>query len=393
MPVFAYRGVTAGGSDARGVVDADSTRGAWQLLRTRGIYPTTIAAEVPAHGRAPAGADLIALTRRLAHLLAAGLPLTEALAAAAETFAGPAAETLTRIAGRVREGGTFADALDDADARFPSVYLAGVRAGERRGDLAGALARAADHLETALARRRRVTAALTYPAVVAATTAAVVVFLLVWVLPQVRVLVADAGGPPPWPTRIALGAGEFLAAAWWLLVAAAGIGAFAAWHAIRRRHATAWLARAAHLPVAGPLLRDAAAARAAHALGTLLDAGTPLDAALPLAGDAAGPLFAPAFTDVAARVRDGRALSAAFAASEMLPPLLTRLAATGERAGTLGASLTHAAAVLDDDVARRLERLVAWLEPALVLGTGGLVLAVVAAVLVPILGLDPTGAR
>jgi type II secretory pathway component PulF len=238
-----------------------------------------------------------------------------------------------------------------------------------------------------------VTAALTYPAVVAATTGAVVVFLLVWVLPQVRVLVAEAGGPPPWPTRIALGVGDLLAATWWLLLAAAGAVAFSARRAIRRRDATAWLARAARLPIAGLLLRDAAAARAAHALGTLLDAGTPLDAALPLAGDAAGPLFAPAFAAVTAHVRDGRALSAAFAATGTLPPLLTRLAATGERAGTLGASLAHAAAVLDDDVARRLERLLAWLEPALVLGTGALVLAVVAAVLMPILGLDPAGAR
>jgi general secretion pathway protein F len=393
MPIFAYRGLTPAGRGAHGLVDADSVRSAWQTLRTRGIYPTTIAPESAAGGRGIPLADLACATRRLATLLTAGLPLTDALAAAAEVSSPATTRAFTLVAGRVREGSSLAEALVADGERFPAVYRASVRAGEARGDLAGTLTRVADHLDATVARRRRLATALIYPAVVATTSAAVLVFLVAWVLPQVRTLVVDAGGRLPWPTRAALAAGDLVAATWWLVLAGIAVLAAGARWVRRRGGAPDWTLRLAALPLVGPLLRDAAAARATHAFGTLLGAGIALDAAMPLAAEAAGPLLAPALATVGAHVRDGGTLTQALVRAEAFPPIVVRLVATGERTGTLAASLGQAATLLESDVARRLERTTAWLEPALVVATGGLVLAIVGAVLVPILNLDPTGAR
>jgi general secretion pathway protein F len=213
------------------------------------------------------------------------------------------------------------------------------------------------------------------------------------VLPEVRVLVTDAGGRLPWLTRAVLALGDLAAVVWPYALAGALGGAVATWSAVRRGALRAWEASLSSLPVLGVLVRDAAAARGAHVLGTLLGAGVTLDAAMPLAMDAAGPSLAPALERVHAELRGGGALGQALARTAAFPPLLVRLAATGERSGTLAAALTHGATVLEGEVARRLERLTTWIEPALVLATGGLVLLIVGAVLVPILGFDPTGSR
>jgi general secretion pathway protein F len=393
MPVFAYRGLIPGGKHAHGLVDADSARSAWQTLRTRGIYPTSIAPDAAPAGRALPLADLACATRQLASLAAAGLPVTEALAATADLSSAATARALTLVAGRVREGSALADALGGEAGRFPELYRAAVRSGEASGDLAGTLAQLADHLDAALARRRRLATALTYPAIVATTTGGVLVFLVAWVLPQVRTLLVDAGTRLPWPTRMALAVSDTIAVTWWLLpLAAAGL-AMLLWRVAGRGVTARELGLVAALPVVGPLVGDAAVARATHALGMLLQAGVPLDAALPLAAAAAGPLLAAPLATIGAEVRDGGTLTQALVRAGRFPPLVTRLVATGERTGALGASLLQAALLLDGEVARRIERLTSWLEPALVIVTGSLVLAVVTAILVPILQLDPTGGR
>jgi general secretion pathway protein F len=393
MPVFAYRGLTPTGRLAHGLLDADSARAAWQALRVRGIYPTTIAHEAAARGLRVSKAELAEATRRLASLLAAGLPLTEALAAAAEPSTPATARAFTLVGGRVREGSTFAEALAHEPRSFPPLYRALARASEMSGTLSGGLTRLADLLDAAVTRRRRLVTALTYPLVVVATSLLVLGFLVGWVLPQIRTLVTDAGGRLPWMTRAVLAAADLGAATWPYVLGATLLVAGTSWRAVRRHALDGWATRVTSLPLLGPLVRDSAAARAAHVLGTLLGAGLAIDAAIPLATDAAGATLAPALGLVHGYVRDGGTLSHALTRTAAFPPLVVRLVATGERSGTLATSLTQAAALLETDVARRLDRLTAWLEPALVLVTGGLVLAIVGAILLPILGLDPTGTR
>src|SRR5215470_16524385 len=206
MPVYAYRALTAAGRSCTGVVDADSQQAAWQALRARGVYPTALGEDVePARGRRVPAAELAAVTRQLALLVAAGVPVAEALEATADaTHHPPLLRALTRVRAGVREGRPLADALGDARGAFPALYRELVRASEAAGALAPVLGRLAAYLERSAALRARLRAALTYPTVMALAVIAVLLFLLAWVLPQMASLFAETGAPLPLPTRILL---------------------------------------------------------------------------------------------------------------------------------------------------------------------------------------------
>ena len=394
MPVFAYRALTGGGRARGGVIGAESARAAWQELRARGVYPTDLREQAAGAGWAGSrlGAEeLAAATRQLATLVGAGVPVAEALAAVAEQSEHPAlVRGLTVAEARLREGEPLADALAASPRVFPPMFRDLVRAGEAGGALATVLARLADHGEAAAALRARLRAALTYPAVMAAATVAVLAFLLAWVVPQLTQLFAETGSRLPLATRALIALTSFARRTWPLLLLA---GAGAAW-ALGRWAATpggrtridAALLRA---PLAGPIVRKAAVARFARTLATLLAGGLPLDPALGIAGAATGNRrLADAVAGAREAVRAGEPLAPALRATGVFPPLAVHLAAVGERAGSLGAMLERAAAAYEREVETAVSAATALVEPLLVLVMGGVVLALVAAILLPLFDLN-----
>jgi general secretion pathway protein F len=396
MPVFAYRALTTAGRAERGVVDADSSRGAWQVLRARGLYPTDLSeGTAAAPGRVPA-AELAAATRQLATLVEAGLPVADALEAVAEAGVGsPLAQALTVARARVCEGSGLGDALATSPRVFPTLYCDLVRAGEASGALGAVLDRLARHVETAAATRARLRAALTYPAVVLLASAAVLGFVVAWVVPQVTRLFTETGTPLPLPTRVLLGAVTFARATWWAWLAgiASGTMAFRRW-AERPGGRATFDAALLRLPLLGPALASAAVARLARTMATLLLGGVPLEQALGMAAPAAGNRQIVAATGAAREgVRRGQALAAALADARVFPPLLVRLAATGERTGALAAALERAADAEEARVESAVATATALVEPALVVVMGVVVLTLVLAILLPILTLDPVGQR
>src|SRR5213083_2035141 len=371
MPVFAYRALTGGGRARGGVIGAESARAAWQELRARGVYPTDLreqAAGTGWAGRRLGAEELAAATRQLATLVGAGVPVAEALAAVAEQSEHPAlVRGLTVAEARLREGEPLADALAASPRVFPPLFRDLVRAGEASGALATVLARLADHTEASAALRARLRAALTSPAVMSAATVAVLAFLLAWVVPQLTQLFAETGTRLPLATRLLIGATAGVGRTWWLVLAA---GAGAAWALARWAATPAGRARcdAALLgaPLAGPIVLKAAVARSATGNRRLADA-------------VAGAREA---------VRRGEPLAPALAATGVFPPLVLHLAAVGERAGSLGPMLERAAAAYEREVETAVSAATALVEPLLVLVMGGVVLALVAAVLLPLLDLN-----
>jgi general secretion pathway protein F len=395
MPVFAYRARTTAGRAERGVVDAESLRTAWQQLRARGLFPT----ELGTHdGDAPAGrvdaAELAAVLRELASLLAAGVPVADALEGIAADTALPALRhAMTRVRARLREGTPLADALDACPDVFPSLHRELVRAGEASGALGAVLDRLADETAASVARRARLRSALLYPGVMLATTSVVLGFLLVWVVPQVTRLFAETGAPLPLATRALVAVATGLRATWWLWAIGGVLAALAA----RRWVATpggrdAVDALVLRLPVAGRLAAALATGRVARTLATVLAHGVPLAQALGLAAATAGNVRVGA---ALARVREdvvgGGSLTAALRARGVFGASLCRLVATGERTGTLAAAFGHAADAEEARVERTLATAIGLVEPALIVVMGGAVLVLVLAILVPILTLDPLG--
>jgi general secretion pathway protein F len=398
VPLYTYRALTAAGRACAGVVDADSQQAAWQALRARGVYPTALredAGPSAERGRRVPAAELAAVTRQLALLAAAGVPVAEALDAAADTTQHPVLlRALTRVRAAVREGRPLADALGDAPGVFPPLYRELVRASEAAGALPPVLARLAAYLERSAALRARLRAALTYPAAMAVAVAAVLLFLLAWVLPQMARLFAETGAPLPLPTRILLAGGTLAARTWWvwLLLILGTVFAVRAWLATPggRARRDGWVLG---LPLVGRLVTAAGLARVAHTLSTLLAGGVRLETALDLAGATAGNVrIADALAAAREAVRQGQPLAPALQASGLVPASLLRLVATGERGGGLADALAHAATHLDAEVERDVAAATALAEPVLVLIMGAAVLLLVLSVLLPLVQFDPLAA-
>ena len=272
---------------------------------------------------------------------------------------------------------------------FP-LYLSLVRAGEQSGHLAEVMARLAEYLERRHALTQKVTLALAYPAVVTVVAVLVVAGLMSYVVPQVIGVFAQTKQTLPLITRLLIAASDFTRN-WGWLIALALVAAGFAWRQALRGTA---FRRAVHvrllaLPVIGRLMRAVNTARMASTLAILAGSGVPLLAALETAGGLVTLLpMREALEAAAAKVREGVPLSRALATGRQFPPVLIQLIASGEQSGKLPAMLERAALQQQAEVERRLSAFTALLEPLLILVMGGVVLAIVMAIMLPIIDMN-----
>jgi general secretion pathway protein F len=398
VPSFRFEATDAAGRIEHGLIDAESARAARSTLRARGLVPLALdgvaaGAERPAllRRRRFSGSQLALATRQLASLLAARLPLAQALAATVEQAELRAVrEVFSAVRSEVVAGHRLAQALGRFPREFPEVYRATVAAGEESGELARVMERLAGYLEDREALRGRLLAAFVYPAVVTVIAVAIVLFLMAYVVPQVVEVFRQTRQALPWPTRLLLGLSEFLRAAGLWLAIAAVAAAFALRRWLQRPGPrAAWHAAALRLPLLGRVVRNVNAARFAATLATLTAAGVPLLRALEAARATLGNLvLAGAAAQAIAAVREGSPLARALGATGAFPPVLVHLAASGEATGDLAAMLERAGANLSREVERRALLLSTLLEPLLVLAMGAMVLAIVLAVLLPIIEIN-----
>ncbi|MGB3706580.1 MAG: type II secretion system inner membrane protein GspF [Castellaniella sp.] len=397
MPSYQYEAVDAAGREERGRIEADSERGARQMLRHRGLLPLSVV-EARRRGRAGIGAharlrdaDLGWLTRQLASLLAARLPLEAALRATLEQAERPqVARVLAAVCDDVRAGLRLGQALDAHPRDFPDIYRALVDAGEQSGDLDRVLERLADYIETRGALRNKVLTAFIYPGIVTVVSVAIVIFLLSYVVPQVVSAFTQAHQALPWLTRLLLAASAGVRA-WGLWLMAGLAVAFVLWRLRLRspQARLAWHARLLRLPVLGRYVQGVDVARFAATLAILTGSRVPLLESLDAAGRTLrNRKLRAAATDAARWVREGGSLVQALQAQKVFPPLLIHLVGSGERTGELPAMLDRASKVLAADLERRALTLTAVLEPVMILAMGGIVLVIVLAVMMPIIEIN-----
>ena len=396
MPVFRYEAARADGHIERGECEADGPRAARALLRERGLAALSVEAvsgqETQARraGRV-APAALALATRQLASLLGAGLPLDEALAAVADQCETPGQREVWRaVRADVLAGQGLARALEAHPRSFPRLYCATVAAGEQAGSFAAVLDRLAQYLEDGRALRARLLAAALYPAVVTVLAAAIVLFLVTYVVPQVVQVFEHTRQSLPWPTRalLTVSAAARVGGPVLLIVLAAG---FPAARALVRRPAVRRLldGRLLRMPVLGRLMRGLDAARYASTLAMLSEAGVPMLRALAAAeATMSNTVLREAARRTQEAVREGAPLGRALSAGKVFPPVLVRLVDVGEATGRLPAMLQHAARHLSAEVERRATAAAALLEPLLILAMGAVVLAIVTAVMMPIIEIN-----
>lgn len=399
IPAFSYQALKPDGKNDRGVLQADTARGARQVLRERGLVPVEVN-EVASRddggglsARRPAlnASRRALLLRELATLLGAGLPIDEALGAMAERGAEARTRTLVlSLRSRVMEGANLADAMGEHPRSFPELYRASVAAGERSGTLSRVLDLLADEAEARDALRQNVWAALAYPLLLALVAVAVVSGLLVYVVPQIVRVFVRMGQDLPWETRLLIAGSDFLRehGAWLLLalvVLVVGVRLLLRAQVWRERR-DAWLLR---VPGLGGLLQVSGTARATRTLALLSASAVPLLEALQITARVVPNLaMRSALRQAATRVREGASLALALRESGQFPPVALRLIAAGERAGTLHKMLLEASQYCSRQLDRVLNAMTSILGPLLILVVGAMVLFIVLAILMPVFNLN-----
>ena len=410
MPLYRYRAVNPAGEVASGELDAANENEIVDRLRDQGLMPMQIAhasgASVPARG-APAGKanarrrwfesktvtrdQLLALTRELATLLRAGLPLDRALEILISLSPTPVVAALLQgVRDDVRGGKALSQALDARREIFSRFYVNIVRAGEAGGALGEVLQRLAETMERNKELRESVKSALIYPSLLVGVAVVSVAVLLVWVVPQFEATFAQAGKALPLPTLVVVSVGKFMRNWWWLVLGTAFVSIV--WYrrrgrvpAVRRARDTRMLS----MPLLGDLIAKLETARFGRTLATLLANGVTLLSGIGIVKETmTNTVMADALDGVIAKLREGKGFGRPLAETGLYPKLATQMIMVGEESGRLEEMLARVADVYDREVQAAIKRFLAVLEPALILSLAVLIGGIVFSILLGVMGMS-----
>jgi general secretion pathway protein F len=399
MGAFEYTALDTEGRSRKGVIEGDTPRHVRSLLRERQLLPLTVeqvAAQESrinrgagrfAIGRGVSAADISLVTRQIATLAKAGLPLEEALLAVSQQTEKPRVQSvILGVRAKVVEGHTLASGLADFPRVFPEIYRATVSAGEQSGHLDAVLERLADYTESRDQMRQKVIGALLYPLVLTAMCFGIVSILLTYVVPKVIEVFEANHAKLPLATRILVGVSDFLRHEGIWIVLAIVIGTVIFSRALRSPHnRRRWHRTLLTMPVFGKILRGFNTARFTRTLSILVASAVPVLDSLRIASEVVMNLpMRDAVNDAAARVREGAPIGKSLATSRLFPPMTIHLISSGESSGELQAMLERAATNQENELESLLAAMVGLMGPMLIVGMGMIVMGIVFAMLLPI---------
>ncbi|HKJ14543.1 MAG: type II secretion system inner membrane protein GspF [Desulfobulbaceae bacterium] len=400
MPVYEYTALDRAGKNVVGIIDADSTVAARQKLRASGKYPVQIK-ETTAKAKSESAAgfslpslfnritpdDIHALTRQLATLLNAGIPLVGALDALMEqTTSPPLKKIIAQIKESVNEGNSLTVSLTRHPKLFSNIYINMVRAGEASGSLDVVLERLAEFGEHQQALKGRFQAALVYPVFMAIIGTGVLFFLLSFVVPNLTRIFTEMKQVLPLPTTILIWFSDFMRSYWWailVVIVASIIGIKEFIKSPKGRHI--WDTLKLHLPVIGQINRKIALSRFGRTLGSLLQSGVPLITSLQIVRNIVNNVLIGAVIDEAMEdIQAGKSLNLALSRSIWFPPVFRQMVSVGEQSGDLEGMLHKVADSYEREVETRITGMTALIEPIMILFMAAIVGFIVISILLPI---------
>jgi type IV pilus assembly protein PilC len=433
MPKFAYIAVDSAGQETRGSIEAPNQAQAIAKVRSQGLFPTAIGAvggessggAAPAKGGStPAPAkkvapkkramdininlkmpkflragvkqkDLTVLTRQLATLVDAGLPLLRGLHVLERQTPNPTLrEALKEMCESVESGSTFSESLQNHPKIFNHLYINMVRAGEAGGVLEVVLNRLAEFAEKAEKIKNKVKGAMIYPVIVLFAACGITGFLLVKVIPKFKDIFRDLLGDKPLPpiTEFVMNASNFVMNNGLLVLG--GIGGFVFLFTVFKKTAGgAYFIDVCKLrmPAFGTLVRRTAIARMTRTLGTLLSSGVPVLQALDIVRDTSGnAVIARAIQSVHDAVKEGESMTEPLAQSKVFPPMVISMVEVGEETGALADMLTRVADTYDDEVDNAVAGMTSIIEPIMIIFLSVIVGTIVVAMFMPMIQIITT---
>ena len=387
MPIFQYKGYKTDGSFVSGTVEADGLHDAISNVKASGVYPKDVSEYSQKKRRwffkGSDAALLPYITRQLSTLLAAGVPLIDALRSLSEEGKGDWKGLLIGLRERVSAGSNLSRALEAHPAIFPDFYVNMVAAGEQSGKLDMVLSRVADFLEKQAIIRGKIQAAMTYPIFMAFVGVGVLSFLFTFVVPKIVKIFENTKSALPFITVILIFLSNIFVNYWWVIMILA-IALFFGMRWLMEKHQP--MLDGLKLKVPGGLMQNLYFGRFSRTLGFLLEGGLPMIKALELAARSVGnSVLQEKIMSAAKKVIEGARLSSAL---EGFPSILLQLISTGEKSGTLGEMLNKAANSYEEEFERKVQKSLSLLEPVMILLMGLIVGFIVFAVLLPMFQLN-----
>jgi len=411
MPQFLYTAMDGSGKERKGKINAASEEAATLELRSKHLYVTSMRVVVDvkkekakkAKSSSNGGGfninlgpvvikrkDLTVVTRQLAILLSAGLPLIRSLRTLEKQAKNPAVrEVLAKTADTVEGGSTFAEALAQSPKSFDKLYLNMVRAGEASGAMETVLDRLAGFMEKAARISGKVKSAMIYPCVILSISLLATVGLMIFIVPNFRKIFSDLLGPEeklPGITEFLILVSDTLLKQWYFYII--GIIAIIVLYKIINKIPAGkfgidWCKY--NMPLFGPLIAKTAISRFSRTLGTLMNSGVPVLNALAIVKETSGnEVVASAIQKVYVAVKEGEGIAAPLSKTGVFPAMVISMVEVGEETGKLPEMLDKIANTYEEEVDNAVGALTSLIEPLMIVGLAGIVGTIVVALFLPL---------
>ncbi len=402
MPLFHFKVVTPAGETQEGDMDGLTQTAVVERLQGMGLIPIKVE-ETMTSGAAPDNRggifgkkritqdDVALFTQEIATLLKAGLPLDRCLEILITLSANEQVrELMIQLREDVRGGASLSKAMDARKGVFTRFYLNMIRAGEAGGALDVVLQRLTEFMERSKELKDTVKSALIYPVILIGVAILSVGILLIWVVPQFSQMFAESGKALPMPTQVVIAVGDGVRKYWWVMILSV-VGIYA-WFAKQMREPASryrWDKRLLALPLVGDLIGKVEVARFSRTLGTLIGNGVTLLAAMSIVKETlSNTVMAQGLGDVATQLKEGKGLGKPLFETGLFPKLAVHLVMVGEETGKLQEMLIRVADIYDREVNGSVKRLMALMEPVLILGLGLVIGGIIMSILVAILSVN-----
>lgn len=395
MGAYQYQALKKSGNSCKGVIEADSERHARQLLRDQNLIPTAILTIEKTintqNAHKVSSQDLSLFTRQLATLLAAGIPLEEALRGVSDqTENERVRQLIIGVRSKVMEGYALAQAMGEYPNVFKELYRATVSAGEQTGRLDVVLEKLADYTESQLQIRQKVQQALIYPALMTLVSTGIICFLLAFVVPKIIEVFTSSGQTLPTMTAALIAISGFIKSYGIYILFLMFMSVIVFKKSLANpKFCMFWNRFQLKLPIVSYLVRTINVARYIHTFGILFAAGVNVLETMQVSSSLIGNLvMRQAFEEAAIRVKEGATISQALKDTHFIGPMAIHLIASGEKSGQLSDMMERAAKHLDNEVRRLIDTSLTLLEPLVILMMGSVVLFIVLATLLPIFSME-----
>lgn len=398
MPAYQFTALDASGKQQKGVLEGDSARQIRQQLRDKALIPISVdpIEQKQKHQaqrwfqKKMTAYDLALMTRQLSVLVAAAIPLEEALRAVAKQSEKVHVQNLLlSVRSKVLEGYSLANALQQS-GHFPDLYIATIAAGERSGHLDLILDQLSDYTENRFAMQKKVQGAMIYPIILMLMSFAIVMGLMTYVVPDIVKTFDQDKGALPWITVALMQASDFIRLAWPFLLVGTILGIFLLVRFLKTSAGHYAFDRLTlKLPLFGKLSRGINAARFASTLSILTQSGVPLVDALKIGAAVSSNWVIRDSVNLAAeKVTEGGNLGTQLERSGYFPPMMVQMIKSGEASGELDRMLERASTMQDREVTTLISTLLALLEPLMLVLMASIVLVIVIAVMLPIVNMN-----